>query len=154
MRVEWCTALANAYTKHAGVKAAVTQKGSGEALAQIAAEKANSRLDIRFDGTGDPHLQAAEQDLTLTYKSARLAELHPWAQRHAEQSAFKTVGIYAWGDVPNLAVVVATPKAQLSGISKRAPARLLMPLERRVSEQLYRSSSLAPASRPPRRIRR
>jgi iron(III) transport system substrate-binding protein len=95
VQVEWCTALANAFTKQTGTKVAITQKGSGEALAQIAAERANPRLDVWFGGTGDPHLQAAEQDLSAVYKSPRLSELHPWAQKQAEQSGFKTVGIYA-----------------------------------------------------------
>ncbi len=46
-----------------------------------AAEKANPKLDVWFGGTGDPHLQAAEQDLTLQYKSPMLDQLHPWAKK-------------------------------------------------------------------------
>jgi iron(III) transport system substrate-binding protein len=92
---EWCTAIAAAFQKETGIKVAITQKGSGEGLAQVTAEKANPKLDIWFGGTGDPHLQAAEQDLTQPYKSPRLSELHPWAQKQAETSGFKTVGIYA-----------------------------------------------------------
>src|SRR5207237_8372030 len=46
-------------------------------------------------GTGDPHLQAAEQNLTLPYKSPNIDKLHDWPRRHAEQSGYKTVGIYA-----------------------------------------------------------
>ena len=45
-------------------------KGSGEALAQLIAEKANPKTDVWFGGTGDPHLQAAESDLTIEYKLA------------------------------------------------------------------------------------
>ena len=48
-----------------------------------------------FGGTGDPHLQAAEQGLTLEYKSPTLSQLHPWAQQQARQSGYKTVGIYS-----------------------------------------------------------
>jgi iron(III) transport system substrate-binding protein len=70
-------------------------KGSGEALAQLIAEKANPKTDVWFGGTGDPHLQAAEQDLTLEYKSATLPQLHGWAQQQAAQSKFRTVGIYS-----------------------------------------------------------
>jgi iron(III) transport system substrate-binding protein len=92
---EWCTAVAATFQKETGIKVAITQKGSGEGMAQVAAERANPKLDIWFGGTGDPHLQAAEQDLTQAYKSPRLAELHPWAQKQAETSGFKTVGIYA-----------------------------------------------------------
>ena len=70
-------------------------KGSGEALAQLIAEKANPKTDVWFGGTGDPHLQAAEQDLTLEYKSPTLPQLHAWAQQQAAQSGYKTVGIYS-----------------------------------------------------------
>ena len=92
---EWCTLLAATFQKDTGIRVAVTQKGSGEGMAQVAAEKANPKLDVWFGGTGDPHLQAAEQDLTQPYKSPRLGELHAWAQKQAESSGYKTVGIYA-----------------------------------------------------------
>ena len=70
-------------------------KGSGEALAQLVAERANPKTDVWFGGTGDPHLQAAEQGLSLEYKSPSLPQLHAWAQQQASQSAYKTVGIYS-----------------------------------------------------------
>jgi iron(III) transport system substrate-binding protein len=92
---EWCQAVANEFQRQTGVKVAITLKGSGETLAQIAAEAANPKADVWFGGTGDPHLQAAEQDLTLPYKSPNLDKLHDWARRQAEQSGWKTVGIYA-----------------------------------------------------------
>lgn len=94
VQAEWCTAAANAFEKETGVKVAMTLKGSGESYAQIAAERANPKLDLWFGGTGDPHLQAAEQGLTDEYRSPMLAQLHPWAQRQAEQSKFRTVGVY------------------------------------------------------------
>ena len=92
---EWCTAVAATFQKETGIRVAITQKGSGEGMAQVAAERANPKLDIWFGGTGDPHLQAAEQDLTQPYKSPRLGELHAWAQKQAETAGYKTVGIYA-----------------------------------------------------------
>jgi iron(III) transport system substrate-binding protein len=91
---EWCTAAANEFQRATGIKVALTLKGSGESMAQIAAEKANPKLDVWFGGTGDPHLQAAEQDLTQQYRSPMLEQLQPWARRQAEQSGYKTVGIY------------------------------------------------------------
>ena len=72
----------------------MTLKGSGESMAQLAAEKANPKLDVWFGGTGDPHLQAAELGLTEEYKSPMLAQLQPWAQKQAEQAKYRTVGIY------------------------------------------------------------
>ena len=95
VQAEWCSMIATVYTKTTGVKVNIVQKGSGEAIAQINAESANPKTDVWFGGTGDPHLQAAEQGLTLEYKSPSLNTLHPWAVQQAEQSGYKTVGIYA-----------------------------------------------------------
>lgn len=91
----WCNMLAVTFEKSQGVKVNMTLKGSGEAIAQILAERANPKTDVWFGGTGDPHLQAAEQNLTLAYKSPSLPQLHDWAQKQAAQSGYKTVGIYS-----------------------------------------------------------
>ncbi|MFY3383498.1 ABC transporter substrate-binding protein [Paracidovorax sp. MALMAid1276] len=94
VQAEWCNLMATVYAKTTGTKVNITAKGSGEALAQLNAEKANPKTDIWFGGTGDPHLQAAEQGLTLEYKSPQLAQLHPWAQKQAADSKYRTVGVY------------------------------------------------------------
>jgi iron(III) transport system substrate-binding protein len=91
----WCNMLAVTFEKSQGVKVNMTLKGSGEAIAQIMAERANPKTDLWFGGTGDPHLQAAEQNLTQEYKSPTLPKLHDWAQKQAAQSGYKTVGIYS-----------------------------------------------------------
>jgi iron(III) transport system substrate-binding protein len=91
----WCSMIAVTFEKSQGVKVNMTMKGSGEAIAQILAEKANPKTDVWFGGTGDPHLQAAEQNLSLEYKSPTLPKLHDWAQQQAKQSGYKTVGIYS-----------------------------------------------------------
>lgn len=90
----WCEAIAVQFQKDTGIKANVTQKASGEAMAQVAAEKANPKNDIWYAGTGDPHLQAAEMGLTEEYKSPSLPQLYDWAVRQAEASKYKTVGVY------------------------------------------------------------
>jgi iron(III) transport system substrate-binding protein len=92
---EWCSLMQTVYSKTTGVKVNMLARGSGEALAQLAAEKANPKTDLWFGGTGDPHLQAAEQGLTMEYKSTKLNQLHPWAQQQAQQSGYKTVGVYS-----------------------------------------------------------
>jgi iron(III) transport system substrate-binding protein len=94
VQAEWCQAVANEFQRETGIKVGLTLKGSGESFAQIAAEKANPKLDVWFGGTGDPHLQAAEQGLSEEYKSPLLAQLQPWAQKQAEQAKFRTVGLY------------------------------------------------------------
>ncbi len=92
--IPWCEALVAQFQKDTGIKVGMTQKGSGEAMAQVAAEKANPKYDLWYAGTGDPHLQAAELGLTDEYKSPVLPQLYDWASRQAEQSKYKTVGIY------------------------------------------------------------
>lgn len=94
VQAEWCNLMTTVYAKTTGVKVNMTAKGSGEALAQLNAEKANPKTDIWFGGTGDPHLQAAEQGLSQEYKSSQLAALYPWAQKQAADSGYKTVGVY------------------------------------------------------------
>jgi iron(III) transport system substrate-binding protein len=95
VQVEWCTLIANEFQKATGVKVSVTQKGSGETIAQLKAEAQNPKGDVWFGGTGDPHLQAAEEGLTEVYKSPKMSELHPWAVKQNTDSGGKTVGIYA-----------------------------------------------------------
>ena len=92
---EWCRPMVAAFEKATGIKVLMTRKSSGEFYAQIKAEAANPRGDIWWGGTGDPHLQAAEEGLTEPYKSPRLADLQDWAVRQAEQSKYRTVGVYA-----------------------------------------------------------
>jgi iron(III) transport system substrate-binding protein len=94
VQAEWCNLISTVYTRTTGVKVNMSLRGSGEALAQLIAERENPKTDIWFGGTGDPHLQAAEQNLTLEYKSPLLAQLHPWARKQAEDAKFRTVGIY------------------------------------------------------------
>jgi iron(III) transport system substrate-binding protein len=95
VQAEWCNMIQTVFAKSTGIKLNMSLKGSGEALAQLIAEKANPKTDVWFGGTGDPHLQAAEQDLSLEYKSPTLSQLHPWAQQQAVQSKYRTVGIYS-----------------------------------------------------------
>ena len=95
VQADWCNMIQTVFAKSTGIKVNMALKGSGEALAQLIAEKANPKTDVWFGGTGDPHLQAAENDLTIEYKSATLPQLHAWAQQQARQSGYKTVGIYS-----------------------------------------------------------
>jgi iron(III) transport system substrate-binding protein len=92
---EWCRGMVTAFERKTGIKVAMTRKSSGETYAQVRAEKDNPKGDVWWGGTGDPHLQAAEEGLTLEHKSAKLAELQDWAVRQAEQSRFRTVGVYS-----------------------------------------------------------
>ncbi len=95
VQAEWCNMIQTVFAKTTGIKVNMSLKGSGEALAQLIAEKANPKTDLWFGGTGDPHLQAAESDLSVEYKSPALPQLHAWAQQQAAQSKYRTVGIYS-----------------------------------------------------------
>jgi len=92
---EWCRGVVTAFERKTGIKVSMTRKSSGETYAQAKAEAANPRGDVWWGGTGDPHLQAAEEGLTQEYRSPMLKELQDWAVRQAEQSKYRTVGIYA-----------------------------------------------------------
>ncbi len=92
---EWCEVIRQEFEKFSGIKVVMTVKSAGETLAQIRAEKDNPRADIWWAGGAEQYLQAGELDLLEAYKSPRLLELHPWAQKLHEISGAKTVGIYA-----------------------------------------------------------
>jgi iron(III) transport system substrate-binding protein len=92
---DWCRGAVTAFERETGIKVSMTRKSSGEVYAQIKAEAANPRADIWWGGTGDPHMQAAEEGLTIEYKSVKLGELQDWAVRQWEQSKGRTVGIYS-----------------------------------------------------------
>ena len=77
---DWCNLIQVTFPRVTGIKVNILQRSTGEALAQVNAEKANPKIDIWFGGTGDPHLAAAQLDLTAVYQSPALAQLHPWAK--------------------------------------------------------------------------
>ena len=95
MNPEWCRNAALIYERTANVKVSVINKPTGESFAQIVAEKERPKVDVWFGGTSDPHFQAAEQGLTVEYRSPLLSQLHPWAQDAAKAAGYKTVGLYS-----------------------------------------------------------
>ena len=95
VQAEQCNLVQTVFAKSTGIKVNLTHKASGEAMAQLNAEKANPKTDVWYGGTGDPHMQAAELGLTMMYKSVSLPQLRDWAQQQAEQTGYKTVGIYS-----------------------------------------------------------
>jgi iron(III) transport system substrate-binding protein len=95
---EWCRAAAGAFEQKTGVHVDMTRQSAGEIYARLRAEKDNPRGDIWFGGTGDPHLQAADDKLTDPYKPAALSELRDWAQNQAERS-HKLTPPACWADL-------------------------------------------------------
>ncbi|WP_137181160.1 ABC transporter substrate-binding protein [Roseomonas sp. AR75] len=92
---EWCRPMMAAFERATGIRVSMTRRSSGETMTQIRAEAQNPRGDVWWGGTGDPHMQAAQENLTVEYRSPMLSQLHDWAVRQAEQTGFRTVGIYA-----------------------------------------------------------
>ncbi len=92
---EWCREMVTAFEKETSIKVNMSRKSSGELYAQVKAEASNPKGDIWWGGTGDPHLQAAEEGLSEEYTSPMMSQLQDWAVRQWEQSKKRTVGVYA-----------------------------------------------------------
>lgn len=92
---DWCRLMAVEFERETGVRVAMIRKSTGEAFAQIKAEAQRPRVDVWWGGTGDPHLQAAAENLTEPYRSPRLGELRPWAVAQAEKTGHRAVGVIA-----------------------------------------------------------
>jgi iron(III) transport system substrate-binding protein len=91
----WCQQIKTNFEAETGITVDMTRKSSGETYAQVRAEASNPKGDVWWGGTGDPHLQAAEEDLTEAYESPMRAELHDWAIKQAEAANDKTIGVYS-----------------------------------------------------------
>ena len=91
----WCQLMARSFEEETGITVDMSRKSSGEIYAQVKAEAENPKGDIWWAGTGDPHLQAAEEGLTEEYVSPMREQLQPWAIKQAEASGDRTVGVYS-----------------------------------------------------------
>jgi len=92
---DWCQLMATGFEEATGIKVSMTRKSSGETFAQIKAEASNPKGDIWWGGTGDPHLQAAEEGLGEAYESPLRGEQNDWAIRQSESAGNQTMGIYS-----------------------------------------------------------
>lgn len=92
---DWCQLMARSFEDATGIDVNMTRKSSGETFAQVKAESTNPKGDVWWGGTGDPHLQAAEEDLTEPYVSPMRSELNDWAISQATSAGDKTIGIYS-----------------------------------------------------------
>ncbi|HSF94566.1 MAG TPA: ABC transporter substrate-binding protein [Thermohalobaculum sp.] len=92
---DWCQLMARGFEEATGINVDMTRKSSGETFAQVKAESSNPKGDVWWGGTGDPHLQAAEEGLTEPYVSPMRGELNDWAISQASSAGDKTIGIYS-----------------------------------------------------------
>ncbi len=91
----WCDLAAKTFGGKTGVAVNSIRLPGGEALARIKAEKDNPKTDIWWAGTGDPFLQAAEENLLEAYRPSNFAQLHPWSQNQYKISSDKVGGFYS-----------------------------------------------------------
>jgi len=92
---DWCQQMAKGFEKESGIKVNMSRASSGETFAKVKAESKNPKGDVWWGGTGDPHLQAAEEGLTVAYESKMRAELQDWSLRQSVSAGNKTIGIYS-----------------------------------------------------------
>jgi iron(III) transport system substrate-binding protein len=96
-----CERLVEEFEASHDIDVNMVRLSSGETYAKVRAEARNPQTDLWWGGTGDPHLQAANDGLTAEYQSPMLAELNDWAVQQAETSGYRTVGVYSgalgWG---------------------------------------------------------
>ena len=92
---DWCDLLAQKYGAEFGVKVEMKQMATNAALEAIRTSSEMTQFDVWFGGTGDPHLEAANENLTVAYRSSQLSNLHDWATWQASLSNYKTVGVYS-----------------------------------------------------------
>ena len=92
--VDWCEALKATYERTTGLKAVFIRRTDGESLAQIRAERGNPRADIYHAAESASAKQIASEGLIEAYKSPMVADLHPWAQKIAEENKYFQTPIY------------------------------------------------------------
>jgi iron(III) transport system substrate-binding protein len=89
----WCDLMAQNFKIDTGIDVAMVRKSTGEVLAQIRAEAGNPKIDVWWGGTGDPHLIAANEGLTVA-TGVDTSGLLGWAQNMADMSGGKAVGVH------------------------------------------------------------
>ena len=89
-----CELAAKTFTRETGIAVAMVRKPTGEVFAQLRAERDNPKADVWYGGTFDSFIQGAAEGLFAVYRSPRIAELYPWAQRQASATGDRAVAIY------------------------------------------------------------
>lgn len=90
---EWCDLMAQNFEIDTGIDVAMVRKSTGEVLAQVRAEAGNPTVDVWWGGTGDPHLIAAAEGLTVA-SEVDTSALLGWAQNMAEVSQGRAIGAH------------------------------------------------------------
>jgi len=97
----WCDLMAQNFEIDTGIDTAVVRKSTGEVLAQIRAEAGNPKVDVWWGGTGDPHLIAAAEGLTVA-SGADVSGQLGWSKNMADMTEGKAIGVHVGlGQHPN-----------------------------------------------------
>jgi len=89
----WCDLMAQNFEIDTGIDTAIVRKSTGEVLAQIRAEAGNPKVDVWWGGTGDPHLIAATEGLTVA-SGVDTSGLLGWAQNMAKMTEGRAIGVH------------------------------------------------------------
>lgn len=89
----WCDLMAQNFKIDTGIDVAMVRKSTGEVLAQIRAEAGNPKIDVWWGGTGDPHLIAAAEGLTVASGVDVSGQLG-WPQSMTEMTEGRAVGVH------------------------------------------------------------
>lgn len=135
----WCQQTARAFEEKTGITVNMTRKSAGEIYAQLCAEAANPKGDIWWGGAGDPHLQAAEEGLTVEYKS-------PLLMRTGSDQSLKdcTQSWRTWANTPLPAQITSAPFSSTvfgSGLTIVPPASSTSSMPARQSQAFICSST-------------
>lgn len=90
--VKWCELMVEKFQEKTGIKVNAVRLSAGEAFARIKTEARNPKSDVWWGGSGDTYVQAAQEGVLAEYKSPQDVDLHPWAQRQAKISDYRSVG--------------------------------------------------------------
>lgn len=89
----WCDLMTQNFKIDTGIDVAMVRKSTGEVLAQVRAEAGNPKVDVWWGGTGDPHLIAANEGLTVA-SGVDTSGLLGWAQNMAEMTEGRAIGVH------------------------------------------------------------
>jgi len=90
-----CDEVKAKFEEETGIAVSMFRVPTGEAFARIRAEARNPKIDVWYGGTAEPHMQAADEDLTQSYQSPNLAHVYDWAYKVSESSGFKMSALEA-----------------------------------------------------------
>ncbi len=88
-----CDGMKVEFERATGVSVNVVRISAGEAYAKLRAESRNPKTDVWYGGTNDPHVQAAQEGITFSYETPKLANLRDWSVKYSKDNEYRTVAL-------------------------------------------------------------